>query len=134
MHMHKLPFKFNDKHGNSVCKTTSSMKNRTAHRGQSTGTSKEILNNSFSNNITTTDSKSFCMIGRGFFSRSIRIFYDIVIAHIGDSFPNFRHSDKQAIQHTSKQKASEKKANGKERAIKTARVKWGRGKREANGK
>ena len=44
------------------------------------------------------------------------------------------HHDKQAIPHTSKQKASEKKANGKERANKTARVKWGRGKREANGK
>ena len=35
------------------------------------------------------------------------------------------HRDKQAIQHTSKQKASEQKANGKERANKTARVKWG---------
>ena len=45
-----------------------------------------------------------------------------------------RHRDKQAIQHTSKQEASEKEANGKERANKTARVKWGRGKREANGK
>ena len=44
------------------------------------------------------------------------------------------HRDKQAIQHTSKQEASEKEANGKERANKTARVKWGRGKREANGK
>src|SRR3954470_9062685 len=44
------------------------------------------------------------------------------------------HSDKQAIQHTSKQEASEKEANVKERANKTARVKWGRGKRQANGK
>src|SRR3954468_16903319 len=44
------------------------------------------------------------------------------------------HHDKQAIQHTSKQIASEKKENGKESANKTARVKWGRGKREANGK
>ena len=44
------------------------------------------------------------------------------------------HRDKQAIQHTSKQEANEKEANGKERANKTARVKWGRGKREANGK
>src|SRR3954470_12102364 len=44
------------------------------------------------------------------------------------------HRDKQANQHTSKQMASEKKANGKERANNTARVKWGRGKREANGK
>ena len=35
------------------------------------------------------------------------------------------HRDKQAIQHTSKQEASEKEANGKERANKTARVKWG---------
>ena len=43
------------------------------------------------------------------------------------------HSDKQAIQHTSKQEASEKEAKGKERANKTARVKWGRGKQEANG-
>ena len=44
------------------------------------------------------------------------------------------HRDKQAIQHTSKQEASEKEANKKERANKRARVKWGRGKREANGK
>ena len=44
------------------------------------------------------------------------------------------HRDKQAIQHTSKQEANEKEANGKERANKTARMKWGRGKREANGK
>ena len=51
------------------------------------------------------------------------------------------HRDKQAIQHTSKQKASKQKEAsereekiGKERANKTARVKWGRGKREANGK
>ena len=49
------------------------------------------------------------------------------------------HRDKQAIQHTNKQEASEKEANGKrgreeKRANKTARVKWGRGKREANGK
>ena len=44
------------------------------------------------------------------------------------------HRDKQAIQHTSKQEASEKEANEKERVNKTARVKWGRGKREANGK
>ncbi|MCL8557234.1 hypothetical protein NAB29_19150, partial [Proteus mirabilis] len=43
------------------------------------------------------------------------------------------HRDKQAIQHTSKQEASEKEANEKERVNKTARVKWGRGKREANG-
>src|SRR3954471_13295121 len=113
MHVHKLAFKFNYKHGNSVRKTTSSMENRTAHRGQSTGTSKEILYNSFSNNITTTDSKSFCMIGRGFFSRSIRIF----------NFPNFRHSDKQAIQHTSKQKASEEKAEEKEKEKEKERAK-----------
>ena len=44
------------------------------------------------------------------------------------------HRDKQSIQHTSKQEAGEKEANEKERANKTARVKWGRGKREANGK
>src|SRR3954470_1162442 len=44
------------------------------------------------------------------------------------------HRDKQAIQHTSKQEASEREANGKEKANKTARVKWGRGKRQANGK
>ena len=35
------------------------------------------------------------------------------------------HRDKQAILHTSKQEASEKEANGKERANKTATVKWG---------
>src|SRR3990170_2982712 len=44
------------------------------------------------------------------------------------------HRDKQAIQHTSDRETSEKGANRKERANKTARVKWGRGKREANGK
>ena len=44
------------------------------------------------------------------------------------------HRDKQAIQHTSKQEANEKEADGGERANKTARVNWGRGKREANGK
>ena len=44
------------------------------------------------------------------------------------------HRDKQAIQHTPKQEANKKEANGKERANKTARVKWGRGKREENGK
>ena len=35
------------------------------------------------------------------------------------------HRDKQAIQQTSKQEASEKEANGKKRANKKARVKWG---------
>jgi hypothetical protein len=40
------------------------MKNRTTHRRQSTGTSKEILDNSFSNNITTTNTEFFvCKIG-----------------------------------------------------------------------
>jgi len=41
----------------------------------------------------------------------------------------------QVIQHTSKQKNGKRKREeeiGKERANKTARVKWGRGKREAN--
>ena len=63
--------------------------------------------------------------------------YKIIIVGI-DKVTQFSivlsHRDKQAIQHTSKQEASEKEANGKERANKTARVKWGRGKREANGK
>ena len=50
------------------------------------------------------------------------------------------HRDKQAIQHTSKQKQTGKKRQieredrERERANKTARVNWGRGKREANGK
>src|SRR3990170_8464177 len=92
MHVHKLPFKFNYKHGDSVRKTTSYMKNRTAHRRQSTGTSKEILNNPFSNNITTTNSEFFCMQDRGFFSRSIRIFHVIIIVQIDNNFPNFRHN------------------------------------------
>ena len=69
--------------------------------------------------------------------RSNRSAKEIIIVGIG-KVTQFgiilSHRDKQAIQHTSKQKASEKKANGKERANKTARVKWGRGKREANGK
>ena len=38
------------------------------------------------------------------------------------------------IKSTGTQEASEKEANGKERAYKMTRVKWGRGKREANGK
>ena len=50
------------------------------------------------------------------------------------------YRDKQAAQHTSKQKGERKREGekekeiGKERANKTARVKWGREKREANGK
>ena len=69
--------------------------------------------------------------------RSNRSAKEIIIVGIG-KVTQFgiilSHRDKQAIQHTSKQKASEKEANEKERANKTARVKWGRGKREANGK
>src|SRR4051812_26020933 len=68
--------------------------------------------------------------------RSKRSAKEIIIVGIGEvtQFGSIlSHRDKQAIQHTSKQKASEKKANGKERANKMARVKWGRGKREANG-
>ena len=39
------------------------------------------------------------------------------------------------LAHDKRKKASEKEEEiGKERANKTARVKWGRGKREANGK
>src|SRR3954471_1617585 len=69
--------------------------------------------------------------------RSNRSAKEIIIVGIGEvtQFSSIlSHREKQAIQHTSKQKASEKNANGKERANKTARVKWGRGKREANGK
>ena len=77
----------------------------------------------------------FTRLGIG--KRSNRSAKEIIIVGIG-KVTRFgiilNHRDKQAIQHTSKQKASEKEANGKERANKTARVKWGRGKREANGK
>src|SRR3954463_11337343 len=68
--------------------------------------------------------------------RSNRSAKEIIIVSIGEVTQFgiiLSHRDKQAIQHTSKQKASEKKENGNERANKTARVKWGRGKREANG-
>src|SRR4051812_26218115 len=69
---------------------------------------------------------------------------EIIIIGIGEvtQFGSIlSHRDKQAIQHTSKQKASEKKRQTekekkkkeKEKPNKTARVKWGRGKREANG-
>ena len=51
------------------------------------------------------------------------------------------HRDKQAIQHTSKQEMGKKRQIEKERedrererANKTTRVKWGRGKQETNGK
>src|SRR6187399_2137358 len=55
MHMDKLPFNFYYKHRYSIRKATSSVKNRVTHSVQSTGTSKEVLKNSFSNNITTTN-------------------------------------------------------------------------------
>ena len=60
--------------------------------------------------------------------RTNRSAKEIIIVGIGEvtQFGSIlSHRDKQAIQHTSKQKASEKEANGKERADKTARVKWG---------
>src|SRR3954467_15716032 len=63
--------------------------------------------------------------------RSNRSAKEIIIVGIG-KVTQFgiilSHRDKQSNQHTSKQKASEKRANGKERVNKTARVKWGRGK------
>src|SRR4051812_20557740 len=76
--------------------------------------------------------------------RSNRSAKELIIIGIGEvtQFGSIlSHRDKQAIQHTSKQKASEKKQTEKgkekekekERENKTARVKWGRGKREANG-
>src|SRR3954471_10138970 len=69
--------------------------------------------------------------------RSNRSAKEIIVVGIGKvtQFSTIlSHHDKQAIQHTSKQEASEKEANGEERANKTVRVKWGRGKREENGK
>ena len=72
--MNKLPFKLNHEQRYSIRKTTSSMKNRPTHSGQSTDTSKEILDNSFSNNITTTNSEFFvCKIG-GSSARALEFF------------------------------------------------------------
>ena len=69
-------------------------------------------------------------------SRSNRSANKIIIVGIG-KVTQFgiilSHRDKQSTQHTSKQEASEKRRTGK-RADKMAKVKWGRGKREANGK
>ena len=45
-----------------------------------------------------------------------------------------RHRDKQSNTQAHKKASEREEANGKERANKTTRVKWGRGKREANGK
>ena len=126
--MHELSFKFNYKHRNSVRKTTSSMKDGTTHRRQSTGTSKEILDNSFSNNITTTNSDFFvCKIG-GYSARASE-FSMLLLLSISTIISPI--SDITAENARSKWK---REANEKERANKTARVKWGRGKREANGK
>ena len=45
------------------------------------------------------------------------------------------HDDKiNDLTHEHTRGERQREANGKERANKTARVKWGRGKREANGK
>src|SRR3954462_10639888 len=69
--------------------------------------------------------------------RSNRSAKEIIVVGIGkvtQFIIILSHHDKQAIQHTSKQEANEKEANGKATANKTARVKWGGGKREANGK
>ena len=44
------------------------------------------------------------------------------------------YENKRSNTQAQKRQAKEKEENGKERANKTARVKWGRGKREANGK
>ena len=45
-----------------------------------------------------------------------------------------RHRDKQSNTQANKKGKRKREEIGKERANKTARVKWGRGKREANGK
>ena len=68
--------------------------------------------------------------------RSNRSAKEIIIIGIG-KVTQFgiilRYRDKQSNTQASK-KASEREEIGKERVNKTARVKWGRGKREANGK
>ena len=109
MHMKKLPFKFNYKQRYCILKATSFMKNRTAHRRLSTGTSKEILNDPFSNNITTTNSEFFCMQHKGFFSRSIIIFHDIIIVHIDNNFPNFRHNGRKCEEQKERGRRTEKR-------------------------
>src|SRR3954469_2436101 len=69
-------------------------------------------------------------------NRSAKEIIIIGIAEVTQLCSILSHRDKQSIQHMSKKKASEKrqiekekeKEIGKERANKTARVKWGRGK------
>ena len=81
----------------------------------------------------------------GIGKRSNRSAKEIIIVGIGEVTQFgiiLSHREKQAIQHTSKQKANgqkrqiEKEMDDRERggANKTSRVKWGRGKREANSK
>ena len=50
----------------------------------------------------------------------------------GDNDRCARHDDKQASSTQAKQEASERKTHDGRRANKAAKVKWGRGKREAN--
>ena len=134
--MKKLPFKFNYEKRYCIRKATSSMKNRTAHRRQSTDTSKEILDNSLPNNITTTNPKLFSVQNSRFFMRiikSIEVSPVVTTIFFNDNLPSFRHSGKQKGEREKGEREREEEI-GKERANKTTRVKWGRGKREANGK
>ena len=97
--MKKLPFKFNYKQRYCIRKATSFMKNRDTHNGQSSGTSKEILNNSFPNDITTTDSELFSMQDSRFLKRiieGIKVSHVIIIAFISDNLPRFRHGERKA--------------------------------------
>ena len=110
--MKKLPFKFNYKQRYCISKATSFMKNRDTHNGQSSGTSKEILNNSLPNNIATTDSKLFGVQDSRFLKRiieSIKGSQVIIIAFIGDDLPRFRHGER---------KTSEKRQTKKRGRIK----------------
>ena len=109
--MKKLPLKFNYEQRYCIRKATSSMKNRATHNGQSTGTSKEILNNSFPNNITTTNSKLFSMQDSRFLKRiieGIKVSHVIIIAFISDNLPRFRHNGNKYHKEQAKKRRTEK--------------------------
>ena len=74
--------------------------------------------------LLVTDVMPIYMIMPGY-SHNYALFYQL----LDNNFPNFGHNDRK-----SEGQKGKKKVNGKERANKMARVKWGRGKREANGK
>ena len=119
MHMDKLSFKFNHKLRYSIRKTTSFMKNRPAHRGQITGTSKEIFNNSFSNNISITDAKLFSVQNSRFFMRIIKSINFFMLLPLSLSMITSPISDMMAARGKQKGTNRKEKGNGER-----GRIKW----------